>query len=234
MKRKSLQPHIPLRDIRYVLLDMDGTLLDKYFDDYFWEHLLPGKLAEKKNVTFGRAKDELLAKYKTHEGTLNWTDIDFWSKEVDIDIPALKEQIRHLIEVHPHVEAFLKMLRRHRKKVYLVTNAHYKVLDIKLKKTELGGYFHAAVTSFEIGYPKEMIEFWEKAGKQLGFEKEKTLFIDDTVAVLKTAARYGIQYILHKTYASSKAKKGTPVDFPAIEDFRELMFLDDRQAEEER
>jgi len=234
MKRKSLQPHIPLRDIRYVLLDMDGTLLDKYFDDYFWEHLLPGKLAEKKNVTFGRAKDELLAKYKTHEGTLNWTDIDFWSKEVDIDIPALKEQIRHLIEVHPHVEAFLKMLRRHRKKVYLVTNAHYKVLDIKLKKTELGGYFHAAVTSFEIGYPKEMIEFWEKAGKQLGFEKEKTLFIDDTVAVLKTAARYGIKYILHKTYASSKAKKGTPEDFPAIEDFRELMFLDDRQAEEER
>jgi putative hydrolase of the HAD superfamily len=234
MKPKSLQPHIPLRDIRYVLLDMDGTLLDKYFDDYFWEHLLPEKLAEKKNVTFGRAKEELLAKYKTHEGTLNWTDIDFWSKEVDIDIPALKEQIRHLIEVHPHVEAFLNMLRRHRKKVYLVTNAHYKVLDIKLKKTELGGYFHAAVTSFEIGYPKEMIEFWEKAGKQLGFEKEKTLFIDDTVAVLKTAARYGIKYILHKTYASSKEKKGTPEDFPAIEDFRELMFLDDRQAEEER
>ncbi len=27
--------------IKYVLLDMDGTLLDKYFDDYFWEHLVP-------------------------------------------------------------------------------------------------------------------------------------------------------------------------------------------------
>jgi 5'-nucleotidase len=31
----------PLDDIRYVLLDMDGTLLDKYFDDFFWEHLVP-------------------------------------------------------------------------------------------------------------------------------------------------------------------------------------------------
>ena len=31
---------IPLKDIKYVLLDMDGTLLDKYFDDYFWEHLV--------------------------------------------------------------------------------------------------------------------------------------------------------------------------------------------------
>ncbi|MBS1114560.1 MAG: HAD-superfamily hydrolase, subfamily variant 3 [Nitrospirae bacterium] len=231
MKPKSLLSLIPLKEIRYVLLDMDGTLLDKYFDDYFWEHLVPEKYAEMKNITFGRAKEELLAKYKTHEGTLNWTDIDFWSKEVDIDIPALKEQIRHLIEIHPHVEDFLHMLRRHRKKVYLVTNAHYKVLDIKLKKTKLGGYFNAAVTSFEIGYPKEMLEFWEKVERKLGFEKEKTLFIDDTVAVLKTAAEYGIKYILHKTYASSKAEKGISKKFPAIEDFRELMFLDDPAAE---
>jgi len=229
MTPKSLQPQIPLQDIKYVLLDMDGTLLDKYFDDYFWEHLLPEKYAEKKNITFGRAKEELLARYKTHEGTLNWTDIDFWSREVDIDIPALKEQIHHLIEIHPHVEDFLKMLRRHRKKVFLVTNAHYKVLDLKLKKTELGRYFHAAITSCEIGYPKEMPEFWKKAEKQLGFEKEKTLFIDDTVAVLKTAAKYGIRYILHKTYASSKAKKATKEEFPVIEDFRELMFLDDKK-----
>jgi len=226
MKPKSLQPLIPLQEIKYVLLDMDGTLLDKYFDDYFWEHLLPEKYAEKRNITFGRAEEELLARYKSHEGTLNWTDIDFWSREVDIDIPALKEQIHHLIEIHPHVEDFLKMLRRHRKKVFLVTNAHYKVLELKLKKTELGGYFHAALTSCEIGYPKEMTEFWLKAEKRLGFEKEKTLFIDDTVAVLKTAAQYGIRYILHKTYASSKAKKATKEEFPVIEDFRELMFLD--------
>jgi HAD superfamily hydrolase (TIGR01509 family) len=223
----SLREAIPLKEIEYVLLDMDGTLLDKYFDDYFWEHLVPEKYAEKKHITFGRAKEELLAKYKIHEGTLNWTDIDFWSKEVELDIPALKEQIRHLIEVHPHVEDFLKMLRRHRKKVYLVTNAHYKVLHLKLKKTELGAYFHAAVTSCEIGYPKEMMAFWEKAAKQLGFEREKTLFIDDTVAVLKTAAEFGIQYVLHKTYASSMADKAIAKDFPAIEDFRELMFLDD-------
>lgn len=227
MTHPSLCHEIPLREIRYVLLDMDGTLLDKYFDDYFWEHLLPEKYAEKKKITFGRAKEELLSRYKAHEGTLNWTDIDFWSREVDIDIPALKEQIRHLIEVHPHVEDFLRMLRRHKKKVFLVTNAHYKVLDIKLRKTALGGFFHAAITSFEIGYPKEMIEFWKKAEGLLGFEKEKTLFIDDTEAVLRMAREYGIRYILHKTLASSRAGRMKPGDFPAIDDFRQLMFLDE-------
>jgi putative hydrolase of the HAD superfamily len=214
---------IPMDEIRYVLLDMDGTLLDKYFDDYFWEHLLPEKYAEKKGISFGRAKEELLAKYNAHEGTLNWTDIDFWSREVEIDIPALKEQIHHLIEVHPHVEDFLKMLKHHRKKIFLVTNAHYKVLDIKLRKTEIGKYFDATLTSFEIGFPKEMIEFWEKAEKKLGFEKERSLFIDDTKAVLRTAKKFGIKHILYKSYSSSRGERGKSKEFPELRDFRELM-----------
>jgi putative hydrolase of the HAD superfamily len=158
-----------------------------------------------------------------HEGTLNWTDIDFWSREVDIDIPALKEQMKHLIEVHPHVEDFLRMLKQHRKKVCLVTNAHYKVLDIKLKKTDIGRFFDSAVTSFEIGHPKEMIEFWEKVQARLGFDKEETLFIDDTKAVLRTAKKFGIRYILYKSLASSKAAKGRSREFSSICDFRELM-----------
>ncbi len=228
MQRAYLERQVPFGDIRYVLLDMDGTLLDKYFDDYFWEHLLPEKYAEKNHISFGKAKQELLAKYRQHEGTLNWTDIDFWSREVAIDIPALKEQIHHLIEVHPNVEDFLSMLRRHRKKVFLLTNAHYKVLDIKLKKTALGRYFDAAVTSFEVGYAKENVKFWEKVQKQLGFEKERSLFIDDTEAVLKTAKDFGIRYILYKAYASSKAEKGASLHFPAIHDFKELMLWDQK------
>ncbi|HAK89445.1 MAG: haloacid dehalogenase [Nitrospirae bacterium GWC2_46_6] len=216
---------IPLNDIKFVLLDMDGTLLDKYFDDYFWEHLVPEKYAEKHHMTFGKAKEELLSKYKVHEGTLNWTDIDFWSKELHLDIPALKEQIKHLIEVHPHVEDFLKMLRRHKKKVYMVTNAHYKVLDIKLKKTEIGKYFDRCITSFEMGYPKEMLEFWNKTEKLLKFDRENTLFIDDTAEILKTAQNFGIKHLLLKTRANSK-KHDKPVDgFRVLENFKELLTL---------
>ena len=80
-------------EIEHVLLDMDGTLLDRYFDDYFWEHLVPERYAEKHKITFGKAREELFMRYKAHEGTLNWTDIDFWSKELDLDILALKEAV---------------------------------------------------------------------------------------------------------------------------------------------
>src|SRR5512135_2005999 len=101
---REIKEALKSRNISFVLLDMDGTLLDKYFDDYFWEHLVPEKYAEKHGLFFGRAKEELLAKYKSHEETLNWTDIDFWSGELGLDILALKEQIHHLIDVHQHVE----------------------------------------------------------------------------------------------------------------------------------
>ena len=210
-------------DIEYVLLDMDGTLLDKYFDDYFWEHLVPEKYAEIHNITFGRAKEELMKKYKVHEGTLNWTDLDFWSNQLKIDIPAMKEQIKHLIEVHPHVENFLRMLGKEKKKVFLVTNAHYKSIDLKFKKTLIGKYFDAVLTSFDAGYPKEDIKFWEAAEKRLGFDKGKTLFIDDTEEILKAAKKFGIKYILYKARANSKVKPGRSNDFMHIIDFDELL-----------
>lgn len=223
--KKQLLEEIPLwgPEIKSVLLDMDGTLLDKYFDDYFWEHLVPEKYSEKHGTTFGRAKEELMKKYKHHEGTLNWTDIDFWSKELSLDIPALKEQIKHLIEVHPNVEDFLRLLKIHKKKVYMATNAHFKVLDLKMKKTDIAMHFDACITSFDMGYPKEDIRFWNKAEKTLGFEKEKTLFIDDTAEILKTAREFGIRYILFKAKASSKAEPKKSNEFLTIHDFREII-----------
>jgi HAD superfamily hydrolase (TIGR01509 family) len=221
---KSILTEIPLwgPEIKYVLLDMDGTLLDKYFDDYFWEHLVPEKYSEKHGITFGRAKEELMTKYRHHEGTLNWTDIDFWSRELRLDIPALKEQIKHLIEVHPKVEEFLGMLKRHRKSVFLVTNAHLKVLDLKMKKTNIGRYFDSCITSFEMGYPKEDVRFWQKAEKILGFDKAGSFFIDDTEEILRTARKFGIRYIAFKAMATSKKIPKASKDFPTIIDFGEL------------
>jgi len=214
---------LPLKDIKFILLDMDGTLLDLYFDDYFWAHLVPEKYAEKHDMTFGAAKEYLYKTYKSHERTLNWCDIDFWSRELHLDIPALKEQIRHLIEVHPHVIDFLKMMREQKKKIFLLTNAHSKTVKIKFKKTEIGTYFDSVLCSFDVGYPKEYVEFWHKAAEKLGFDKEHSLFIDDTEEVLKTAREYGIKHLLFKATASSKTEPKQSKEFTTISDFRDLM-----------
>lgn len=219
---KKIKDALATGEIGFVLLDMDGTLLDKYFDDYFWEHLVPERYAEKHNITFGQAREELFKRYKVHEGTLNWTDVDFWSKELRLDIMALKEQIRHLIEVHPHVKDFLGHMRKRRKKIYIVTNAHYRVLDMKLKKTELGKYLNGAYTSLDIGFPKEDIRFWERLHRKIHFEKERTLFIDDIPEILSVAKEFGIRYLLHKSLSNSKRGEISVDNFPSIKDFSQI------------
>jgi putative hydrolase of the HAD superfamily len=135
----------------------------------------------------------------------------------------LKEQIKHLIEVHPYVEDFLQMVKKQGKKLHLVTNAHYKSIDLKLKKTRIGKYFDSVLSSFDVGYPKESVLFWNKAETRLGFDKNKTLFVDDTEEILKTAKRHGIKYIVYKAKASSRIEPQKSNEFFYIFDFRELM-----------
>lgn len=214
---------IPLKDIRYILLDMDGTLLDKYFDDFFWEHLVPERYAAKRSIGFVQAKEELMERYKVHEKTLNWTDLDFWSDELNIDIPALKEQVKHLIEVHPHVEDFLMLMKEMEKTVFLVTNAHYKSIDLKFRETRIGKYFDAVLSSFDAGFPKENTQFWITAEERLGFDRRTTMFIDDTEEILRTAKAYGIRYIIYKARANSRTQPNISGEFMHILDFDELM-----------
>jgi HAD superfamily hydrolase (TIGR01509 family) len=213
----------PWQEITWVLLDMDGTLLDKHFDDYFWETLVPQEYARRQNMSLDASKKEVFARYQREEGTLNWTDIDFWSRELDLDIPALKEGIRHLIEVHPDTEDFLKFLRQQAKKVALVTNAHYKTLNLKMNHVGLLDYFDAVVSSFDLGSPKEDARFWEILQERLSFERKHTLLVDDNADVLGSAQRYGIKYLLFKAKSSSQQGAEAHPDFPSMESFRELM-----------
>jgi putative hydrolase of the HAD superfamily len=209
--------------VDWVLLDMDGTLLDKHFDDYFWETLVPQEYAKRQGLPLAAARDLVFASYKRQEGTLNWTDIDFWSRELNLDIPALKEGIRHLIEVHPDAEEFLRFLRQKGKRIALVTNAHYKTLSLKMNHTGLLGYFDAVVSSFDLGAPKEEARFWEALRGQLNFDPGRTLLVDDNAEALAAARAFGLKYLFFKAKSSSQQGPEPHPDFPSIESFRELM-----------
>ena len=206
-----------------ILLDMDGTLLDKHFDDYFWEHYVPQVFAEKNDLTPLEARKELLARYKSIEGTLAWTDLDYWSEKLGLDIPALKLKVNHLIQVHPYVIDFLHYCRRLEKEVHLVTNAHSKTLDIKIRKTEIGSYFDRIICSQDIGLPKEDPLFWERLESELCFDRQRTLLADDNENVLQAAQTYGMGLLIFVARPSSRAEVLYSDKFPSIVYFKELI-----------
>ena len=216
-------PILNWQAIDTVLLDMDGTLLDRHFDDYFWEHYVPEHYALEHDLSIDEARLGLLARYKGREGTLAWTDLDFWSNELGLDIPALKMKINHLIGVHPHVVGFLRFCREAGKKIYLVTNAHSKTLAIKMEKTALAGYFDRIICAEEVGMAKEDPIFWQGLEAMLGYDKKRTMLAEDTAKVLASAQLYGMGFIIFGAHPSSRKPVAHSEDFPSVVDFKELI-----------
>ncbi len=226
MMNNKIEPSIDWQTIDTVLLDMDGTLLDKHFDDYFWEEYVPQIYAKQNNISIFTAEDELLAKYKEREGSLEWTDLDFWSQQLDLDLEKMKLDVNHLINVHPYVLEFLEFCRNLGKKIVLVTNAHPKTLAIKMAKTKMEGEFDALVCADEIGVAKEDPAFWEKLNKKIGFDKARTLLADDNEDVLASGEEYGIENVILVAKSSSTKPTMYSKRFASIIFFKELMDIE--------
>jgi putative hydrolase of the HAD superfamily len=221
---QQIVPDFSWSAIDTILLDMDGTLLDKYFDDFFWEEFVPSIFAHNNQITAEQARKTLLKKYQAVESTLQWTDLDYWSEQLGLDIPELKCKVDHLIQVHPFVIDFLQFARRSAKKIHLVTNAHSKTLEIKMRKSALGPWFDQIICAEEVGEAKEHPHFWKKLEALVHYDKKRTLLADDTAKVLRSAQAYDMGFLIFVARPSSRLPVQYSAEFPSIVSFDELIF----------
>ena len=220
------------QQVHTVLLDMDGTLLDLHYDNHFWLEHVPRRFAERHGLALEDAKAALFDRYRALEGTLDWYCVDFWSRELELDIPALKREIEHLISVHPYVTEFLQAVRGTGKRVVLVTNAHRKVLELKMRYTSLHGFFDVAVSAHDLGSPKEDVQFWHKLQAIEAFDRGTTLLVDDSVPVLRSARAYGIAQLVTVQRPDSKQPLKHAEEFAAIHSFRDILPCAEQSAGE--
>ena len=154
-KSQIIQPAPTWDEIDTVLLDMDGTLLDLHFDTHFWLEHVPARYAEANSLSIEKARAQLMKRYRSAEGKLEWYCVDYWSDQLNLNIEILKQEVDHLISLRPDVISFLQALANAGKHRILVTNAHGKSLSLKMKKTPIGDHLDEIITAHDIGLPKE-------------------------------------------------------------------------------
>ncbi|MEI6459995.1 MAG: GMP/IMP nucleotidase [Pseudomonadota bacterium] len=206
-----------------VLLDMDGTLLDLRFDNWFWQEHLPHLWAAREGMTLPAALQVLTPRFEAARGTLEWYCIDFWSRELNMDVRAIKHAVRENVAWIPGAEAVLRHLRGLGKRLVLVTNAHPETLAIKDLRVDLVGHLDAVFSSHAFGAPKEAAAFWPAFAQAEPFDPQRTLFVDDSLSVLLAARAYGIGWLRAVRRPDSGHPANAVGDFPGIETVADLL-----------
>jgi HAD superfamily hydrolase (TIGR01509 family) len=205
-----------------ILLDMDGTLLDLKFDNFFWGTIVPQRYSDLQGIALSEAHRVLVPRFAEKEGTLEWYCLDHWTRELGIDIARLKAETAAHVDYLPGIPDYLQTLRAAGKRLVLVTNAHGDSLSVKLQRTNLARYLDAIHSAHDLGVPKENQEFWERLCAREPFDPERVVLVDDSVAVLRSANSYGIKRVIAIRKPDSTRPARAVSDFQSVETLPDL------------
>ena len=201
--------------VDWVILDMDGTVLDLAYDNYFWRELVPQRYAERHGISLQQARDDLTPRFARVQHTLPWYCTDYWSRETGLNMAELKREIRHLIGPLDGAVDFLHAVRASGRPLWLATNAHRDSWTLKLEHTGLTHLFDQIICSHDFGAPKEDAHFWRRFVTLHPFEPARTLFVDDSLPVLRAARNFGIGQVVAISHPDSSQPPREVDEFPA-------------------
>jgi putative hydrolase of the HAD superfamily len=208
-----------------VLFDLDGTLLDLSFDNHVWREIVPAAYAAARSLTHEEARAALQERLRARAGTLDWYCMDYWSRELELDVTELHRTHAGRIGWLPGAREALIGLKARGKRLVLITNAHPQTLQIKDEWVDVRRYFDAVYSSHDFGVPKEDARFWPAVRKVEPYDPERTLFVDDNAAVLKAARAAGIRWVYAMCRPDSSRPPREHPDFPGVHSVAELLDL---------
>jgi putative hydrolase of the HAD superfamily len=206
-----------------VLVDMDGTLLDLAFDNFFWLEVVPQRYASLHGLRVDDARRQLAPRFDAAVGTLSWYCLDHWTRDLGMDLKSLKREHREHIRFLPGAPEFLASVRRRGKRVCIVTNAHRDTFEVKAEHTGIDRLVDGVVCSHDFAAPKESAAFWQALERHAPFDGGRTLLIEDSLAVLAAASAHGVQHVLAIRRPDSRQPPRAIAGFAAIDGVGELV-----------
>ncbi len=211
------------KNVETVLVDMDGTLLDLAFDNFFWLELVPAEYAARSGLSLEEARQRVLTEYERVAGTLAWYSVAHWTRELGLDIRTLKYRHRHLISYLPGARRFLSAVRELGKPVLVVTNAHPDTLEIKRAETRLDLHVDGFFCSHDFAAAKESADFWARLEGARPFDPARTLLVEDSAAVLAAARRHGVAHLVGVSRPDSRRPARVIDSFACVDGVGELV-----------
>ena len=184
---------------------------------------MPEQYAEKHDLSPEDAHKHLMCRYTEVRGKLDWYCVDFWTRELSLDIEQMKHDIAEKISIRPDVVDFLSWLNRNDKRVVLVTNAHPASLNLKMDRTGLHVHFDSIINSHDIGLAKEHTGFWNMLQSVESYDSTRTMLIDDNLEVLDSAHEYGIKYCYGISQPDSQAGQVESDRYTVLHRFSEII-----------
>lgn len=211
-------------DIKAIIFDMDGTLIDSLdvwaeSDRIFLEELgLPYNTSVSqamKKMHYNSACDYIKETYS----------LEMPSEEIGRRIMEIvKDSYMHTIPLKPNVYEYLTAQQKKGIKMCVATSNDKELAVGALKNLGIYDMMEFVITSDEVGIGKETPAIFIKAAEMLGFEPSETLVLDDSVHAVESAKSGG--FIVGGVYGGKFADEFELIKKKAdftITDFGELL-----------
>ena len=190
---------IIFKDIKAVLFDLDGVLIDSYSG---WFRLFNDAL---KHFGFEQITERTFHK---HWGQSTEEDVRIFMPGKTVDqvrtyFQGHFPQYLSYLKINPMAIRTLHALSELGLKLACVTNSHRKIVLETLDVHHLAGYFEVILTVDDVKNPKPAPDILLKACRLLGVELNQALFIGDTLIDKKAGDRAGLFFVGYRIKADT-------------------------------
>ncbi len=208
------------RDIRAVMLDMDGVVIDGMpYHQRAWKEAFATVAMEvtDTDIYLKEGMDQLETVVELCGGKgVSMSDEDM-RKVIDLKNHILNSIFK--VRLIPNIKEFLSRLKHLGLKLALVTGTNEDVVDrILHEEKALKDYFDVVVTAATASHKKPDPEPYLKGVELLGIDKEHCLVIENSPAGITSAKRAGLVCLALTTSLPGKHLSEADGIFPGLEE----------------
>lgn len=164
--------------IKVISFDLHETLATPAFAGAVWDEGIPHIYAERRRLTFDRAKEEVFRAYAgVDENSREFFDLNYWSKELDLGgYQGAIDFCRHKVAYYPETFDVLRALKQ-KYPLIIASSMPREFMPPILER--LDPYFTRVFSSYSDYYQFKCSDFYVTVCREMGIKPEEMAHVGD-------------------------------------------------------